>query len=71
MPELMTSSSPPAGIATSVYSIDRVSRNNACPSLARVTAIWSMMPTGAPTKSFSAFLASQAKATSSRGRSYA
>ena len=44
---------------------DRVSRNSASRSPARLDAIWSMMPTGAPTKSVSARWASRARSTSS------
>ena len=45
----------------------RVSRNSASPSRPRLDAIWSMMPTGAPTKSFSAARPALASATSSSG----
>ncbi len=56
----------PGGSVTIVKSSERVSRNSAWRSPASVQAIWSMIPTGAPTKSFSARLARRASGTSAR-----
>ena len=50
---------------------DLVSRNSAAPAVPRLTTIWSMMPVGAPTNSFSAHFPAIASSTSSRRRSKA
>ena len=66
-PESMTMRSIAGGSGMRSNASVRVSRNSASPSRPRLEAIWSMMPTGAPTKSVSARVPTRASATSSSG----
>ncbi len=67
----MTTSSTLGGSGTRSKCSERVSRNSAAPAVPRLTTIWSMMPVGAPTNSFSAHFPAIASSTSSRRRSKA
>ena len=68
-PESITTSSARAGHGIRSKAMARVSTNSASPGRPRLHLIWSIIPTGAPTKSVSTRCARRAMAWSSIGRS--